>query len=67
MISKILVSTIYQKQKNFGAVVLEGRVLIYLFLAFLARQVVFRSFLKRQNVWISLILAGISFQAFKAA
>ena len=26
----------------------------------------FSSFLKRPSVWISLILAGISFQAFKA-
>ena len=38
MISKILVSTVYQKQKDFGAVLLEGRALIYSFLAFLARQ-----------------------------
>ena len=46
MISKILISNTYEKWKLFRAVLPEGRVLVYLFLAFLARHVLFKFFFK---------------------
>ena len=44
----------------------EGRVSVFCFQHFQLVRCAFSSFLKRPSVWISLILAGISLQAFKA-
>ena len=53
-------------EKKKWTVLPEGRVSVLCSWHFQLVRCAFSSFLKRPSVWISLILAGISFQAFKA-
>ena len=60
-----VISKIKLKKKEW-TVLPEGRVSVFCFWSSQLVRCAFSSVLKRPSVWISLILAGISFQAFKA-
>ena len=61
-----VISKIKFKKKEEWTVLPEGRVSVFCSWHSQLVRCAFSSFLKRPSVWISLILAGISFQAFKA-